>query len=498
MVLILLVVSVASAFINNTPVVVLFIPIVLSLSCEYEMSPSKVLIPVSYASILAGTCTLIGTSTNIIVKDLSEMYGYGGIGMFELSTLGVPIAILGIVFMLFAGPYLMPDHAVPICEIGGKQTKSYLAELLIPENSDLIGKNSTEALLNRYPSAQLYEVIRNSHIYYPHQNLQLKKNDLLLMKGSVNDFVSLLEDRSAELPHEDGKLNLSLTDPEILMVELIIPPQSSLLGQPLIKTRFAGDPDIHVIAVKRRQEHYSEQKLRHMRLKIGDIILVRGKLEVISRLRNDTDFIVVEDVHHEILHKRKAKIALSVFGAMVTAATSGIADIMLCALSAVFIMILSGCLQLRDAYKALRADVLMIIVGTIALGIAMEKTGTSKAFAEGVLGMFSDLSPQIVLGGVILLSSIGTQLLSNNATAVLLIPIAISTALSLGLDPKPFIIGVCFGASACFATPIGYQTNLMVYGPGSYRFVDYLKMGIPLNIMVLILGTLFIPVIWPF
>jgi di/tricarboxylate transporter len=215
-------------------------------------------------------------------------------------------------------------------------------------------------------------------------------------------------------------------------------------------------------------------------------------------MRGETDLIIVEDVHHEIIHKKKAPIAILIFLGLIVAASTGVADIMVCALGAAFLMILTGCLQLRDAYRSIQGNVLVLIVGAVALGTAMEKTGTAQYYAKGFLSLFHGASPQIVLGGIILLTSVSTQLLSNNATAVLLVPIAISTALSLGVDPKPFIIAVCFGASACFATPIGYQTNLLVYGPGGYRFSDYLKLGMPLNVLVLILGTIFIPVFWPF
>lgn len=495
--LILVVVSVASAFINNTPVVVLFIPIVMALSCEYDLSPSKILIPISYASILAGTCTLIGTSTNIIVKELTEFYGYGTIGMFELSALGLPIAALGIIFILAAGPYLMPEHSAPVCEMKDGKNKSYLAEFIVPENSNLIDKDPAQVFNDHYPSFHVYEIVRDSHIHYSPQNMTLHKNDLLLIKGAPSDFLAVLQDRRLELPHEESDLDVSVIGSDVIMVELIVPPQSSLIGNLLMDTHLAERQDIHVIAVKRRRVHYSEQKLRHMRLKIGDIILVRGKRSVIETFRRDMDFIIVEDVHHEILHRKKAKIAMAIFGGMLFAATFGVADIMHCSLAALFAMILSGCLNLKDAYKALRGDVLMLIVGTVALGAAMEKTGASKTFAEAFLSLFTGLSPRFVLCGMIFLASLGTQLLSNNATAILLIPVAVSTALSLGVNPKPFIIGVCFGASACFATPIGYQTNLMVYGPGGYRFSDYLKLGIPLNVMVLIMGTVFIPSIWP-
>jgi di/tricarboxylate transporter len=496
---ILLIVGLASAFINNTPVVVLFIPIVLSLSCELDISPSKFLIPISYASILAGTCTLIGTSTNIIVSDLSFMYGYGALGMFELSVLGVPIALLGVTFLLLAAPRLMPSLHSPICELKDSHHRRYLAELSIPRGSLLIGQDPGRVFAEKYPFLEVLELIRYSHIYYPDRDLvTIAPDDLLLVKSSANDLVEILHSNTVELPLSERGMNFGAGEKESLIVELIIPPQSSLLGERLLESRLRRDPDIHIIAIQRSGLHYTEQKIHDVKLKIGDILLVRCPITRLERLRGQTDFIVVEDVHHEIVHKRKARVCFLIFGGMVAAATSGMADIMVCALAAVFFMILTGCLQLRDAYRALQGNVLILIVGTIALGTAMEKTGASKYYAEALLQIFADVGPITALGAIILLTSISTQLLSNNATAILLLPIAISTALGLGLSPKPFIIAVCFGASACFATPIGYQTNLLVYGPGRYRFSDYLKLGIPLNIIVLLMGSWFIPMLWPF
>lgn len=496
---ILLIVGLASAFINNTPVVVLFIPIVLSLSCELDISPSKFLIPISYASILAGTCTLIGTSTNIIVSDLSVMYGYGALGMFELSVLGVPIALLGVTFLLLAAPRLMPSLHSPICELKDSHHRRYLAELSIPRGSRLIGQDPGRVFAEKYPFLEVLELIRYSHIYYPDRDrVTIAPDDLLLVKSSANDLVEILHSNTVELPLSERGMNFGAGEKESLIVELIIPPQSSLLGERLLESRLRRDPDIHIIAIQRSGLHYTEQKIHDVKLKIGDILLVRCPITRLERLRGQTDFIVVEDVHHEIVHKRKARVCFLIFGGMVAAATSGMADIMVCALAAVFFMILTGCLQLRDAYRALQGNVLILIVGTIALGTAMEKTGASKYYAEAFLQIFADVGPITALGAIILLTSISTQLLSNNATAILLLPIAISTALGLGLSPKPFIIAVCFGASACFATPIGYQTNLLVYGPGRYRFSDYLKLGIPLNIIVLLMGSWFIPMLWPF
>ncbi|MBW2483274.1 MAG: SLC13 family permease [Deltaproteobacteria bacterium] len=497
--LILVIVGTASAFINNTPVVVLFIPIILSLGCELDFSPSKVLIPASYASILAGTCTLIGTSTNIIISNLSASHGFGALAMFELSPLGVPIALLGLVFLLLAAPRLLPDLHSSVCELKDADHRRYLAELQVPRGSRIIGEDPKAFFAGRYPDMEVLELIRYSHVYYPDRDtVAIAPDDLLLVKGSAEDLVEILHDDLVELPLAEQDINFEAEKNDALIVELIIPPQSSLLGQRLVASRLQRDPDIHIIAIKRRELHYAEPQVKEVRLQIGDILLVRLPESSLDRLRGGADFIIAEDVHHELVHKRLAHRAFIIFGAMVVAAGTGMADILVCALTAAFLMLLTGCLQLRDAYQAIDGRVLLIIIAMIAMSAALEKTGASAFYAGAFLDLFGGLSPVYVLGGVILLTSISTHVLSNNATAILLLPVAIAAAQGLGVDPKPFIVAVCFGASACFATPIGYQTNLLVYGPGGYRFSDYLKLGIPLNLLVLAMGTLFIPVLWPF
>ncbi|MFZ0134639.1 MAG: SLC13 family permease [Desulfobacterales bacterium] len=498
MLVVMLIVGLASAFINNTPVVVLFIPIVLSLSCELGFSPSKFLIPVSYASILAGTSTLIGTSTNIIVSGYSAARGFGALGMFELAPVGVPIAIAGIAFLLFAAPRLMPSHRSPVCELKEGGRRRYLAEFSIPRASRLIGQKAEQAFADSHRALEVLEVIRYSHIYYPDRDtVTIAPGDLLLVKGSANELVDILNGESVELPLAEKGLVLGSGDNASIVIELIIPPQSTLIGMRLVESRLQRDPDVHIIAIERSGLHYTEKNIPDIRLRNGDILLIWCPERKLEKLRAETDLIIVEDVQHEIVHHRKARLAFTIFGALVIAAAVGLADIMVCALAAVFLMLTTGCLQLREAYRALQANVLLLIVGTIALGSAMEKTGASQRYAEAFLSLFTHADPVMVLAGMILLTSISTQLLSNNATAILMLPIAISSAQKLGVDPKAFIVAVCFGASACFATPIGYQTNLLVYGPGGYRFSDYLKLGIPLNLIVLALGTLLIPLFWP-
>ncbi len=497
--LILVTVAVASAFINNTPVVILFIPVVMAMCCELGLSPSKFLIPVSYASILAGTCTLIGTSTNIIISDLSAQYGYGTLSMFELSIIGVPIAVVGLLFILLAAPRILPEQANPICQFRDGEHRKYLAELRILRTSSLVGTFAKEAFKKRFPDLEVIELVSRDHVYQPLRDMRtIEHDDILLVKGSLNDLVAILHEDGIELPFSENDLTLGVQKDAPIVVELLIAPGSQLQGRRLHDTELARDPDINIIAVKRQDLHMTERQIHDVRLKTGDTLLIWCSDSKLEALRSERDYLLIEDVYEELIHKRKALWAVVNFVCMIGTAALGLADIMTCALIAAFLMIITGCLQMRDAYRALQGDVLLLIVGTIALGMAMDKTGASRLYADVFLRLFSGMSPMLVLGGIIALTSISTQLLSNNATAVLLLPIAISTAIGIGVDPKPFIIGVCFGASACFASPLGYQTNLMVFVPGGYRFMDYFRLGIPLNIFVVVAGMLLIPLFWPF
>jgi di/tricarboxylate transporter len=497
-VVVLVIVSLASAFLNNTPVVVLFIPVMISLGCRFGISPSKVLIPISYASILAGTCTLIGTSTNIIVSDLSVSYGFGEIGMFELAKVGLPIAVAGLLLIIFLGPRLMPDVLNSTCELSGGTGRRYLAEIAIPRGSPLVGMSPCSDLAADYPGLEVIELIRYSHIFHPcRDEVRIAPGDLLLIKGSPSTLLDFLDQKGVELPPSEKKLTLNGPD-ETILLELIITPTSALIGRPLRETDLLRNGDRHVIAVERSGLHYTEKQIRDIRLKIGDILLVLCRADRIDQLRGRTDWIIAEDVHHDIVHKRKAPLTALIFIAMVVSAATGLANIMLAALAAVFLLMVTGCLPLNEAYRALQGNVLLLIAGTIALGLAMDKSGASQLYADAFIHLLKGAPVQVTLGGFVLLTSISTQILSNNATAVLLMPIAISAAAGLGVHPKPFIMAVVFGASACFATPIGYQTNLLVYGPGGYRFSDYLKLGIPMNLLVVVMATLLVPLIWPF
>ncbi|MBT8341222.1 MAG: SLC13/DASS family transporter, partial [Desulfatitalea sp.] len=404
----------------------------------------------------------------------------------------------GLVLIMAVAPRIMPDVFNPTCELEDQDRRRYLAELVVPRGSNLIDIDPCRGLADAYPDIEVLELIRYSHIYYPcRDNVRIAPDDLLLVKGSPNALNHILQGKDAALPLWNKEARFSGPN-ETVMVELIIPPQSDLLGQHLRETHLVRDNGLHIVAVQRSGLHYTEKQIRDIRLRIGDILLVWCHADQVERYRGRADWIMVEDVHRELVHTRKAPLAGAIFGAMVAAAATGLANIMVCALAALLLMVITGCLPLKEAYRALQSHVLLLIVGTIALGTAMDRTGASQFYARIFLDVLQGWQPQWILGGFILLTSLSTQVLSNNATAVLLLPIAISTALGLGVNPKPFIMAVCFGASACFATPIGYQTNLLVYGPGGYRFSDYLRLGIPLNLLVIIGGTLLVPIFWPF
>jgi di/tricarboxylate transporter len=491
--------AVLSAFINNTPVVTLFIPIVMGLSCECDFSPSKMLIPLSYVSILAGTSTLIGTSTNIIVSDLANLNGFDQLSMFELGRLGVPIAAIGILFLFLASPKLMPGRTAPVCELDEGKEKKYIAELIVTEKSPLIGKRDITVYAKENLGLSVIEIFRNGGVFDPSRTiLSIKQNDIFLVKGAAQDIISCLKSKELSLIHGKKNLTFGGSPEDDLIVELVIPPLSSLLREPLMSDELQNDADICIIAIRSRTSYFSYRELQNERLKIGDILLVQCPRNKLDKIRKSPDFVIIEDIHHAIVDREKAGIATGIFVAVVLAATLGLVDIMICALSGVFLMTLTHCLSLKDAYRSFQSEVLLLIVGTLALGLAMQKTGATELYSNAFLSLFEGKSPHMILFAIIVLTSIFTHILSNNATAVLLLPIAISTAVSLGVDPRPFIIGICFGASACYASPIGYQTNLLVYGPGGYRFSDFLKLGLPLNVIVVVIASLFIPVFWPF
>lgn len=499
MVMSLVLVGTLSAFLNNTPVVVLSVPIVMAVCAQHGFTPSKFLIPLSYISILAGTCTLIGTSTNILVSDVAAGLGAQAITMFELSTLGIPLALAGGAFMLFFGDMILPNHGSPTTD--EFETGQYLSELKIPPKSRLIGQNPVNGALPRIGGAKIYEVYRKGRIFdLSVSQVTLEESDFLLLRGTVDEIARLLENKDVILPSCSNEVCFESPHlGESKLVELLIPTGSGARGVTPKELYMHDFPDVSIIGFIRHNEHYSWRLARTMRLRIGDILLLQASPTALENIRKGDDFIILnDDVVKEVINWKRAPLAVTFFAIMVLAVATGKASILTAAFTAAFGMILTNCLTIREAYQAINLKVLLLIISTIALGSAMQKTGADALYANLFLGLFSGSNPHTVLAAFIFLTSMLSHFLSNNSTAVLLVPVAMATAASLGVDPRPFIIGVAFGASACYATPIGYQTNLIVYGPGNYAFSDYLRLGIPMAAIVCGGSALAIPYIWPF
>jgi len=487
-----------SSFLNNTPVVVLFIPVVMAVCFKYSLSPSKFLLPISFVSILAGTSTLIGTSTNIVVSDLAVQNGMAPIAMFELSILGAPMAMAGAVFLYFLSPRVLGSHKEPIGEVHDSEKHRYISDLIIPEESPWIGKEPVKTLQADFPGIEIFQVFRNYRLLDPERNpMIIEPGDEILLKGSAQQLTQILDKRFGILPSEEDGTSTRPHDQKSIIIELLVQPNSNAMGQYLEDLVASLDAHIRVIGIKRHWKHYPATKVRNLRLELGDIILVQTPLDHLDQIRATDDLIVIEDIHKTIVNRKKMPLAMGIFLLMILVATVGIADILVSGMVAMLLMVLTGCLRLREAYRSIDVKILILIIGTIALGEALSKTGAADLYTAIMLKPLVGMSPYIVLSAFILLTSLLSLFISNNSTAVLLMPIALSTAATLEVDPRAFIIGMCFGASACYATPIGYQTNLLVYGPGGYVFMDYLKLGIPLSLGVWIVSSIFVPILWP-
>ena len=501
--LLMLTVAAISAFMNNTPVAVIFLPVVLAVATRLSIAPSKLLIPLSFATILGGTCTLIGTSTNLLVGQAVEKAGLPALGMFDFAVPGVIYAAAGLAFLALAGPRLLPVRASVTSVQPGSRVREFVTEVQFPAGSPLAGR-SFQDVLGRTPGLAPLMVIRGDETYpapliaNPRTQF-IRPGDVLLLKGEPGAINQLITREGVSLTPELGAaLAASGKGRTMTLVELVINPNSALVGRTLAAAEFSRrHGEASVIAVLRRDEHLRE-RVSEVRLRLGDTLLAVCDESRLDALRDSDDFIMLEGVERHVLKRGKAPLAVGILAGVVALAALGAMPMSFLALAGAVAMVACGCLTLRQGYSAIDPAVLVLIAGTLAMGLAMEKSGAIAAISSEMIRELAGFGPTAVLAGTFLLAAVVNALISNNAVAVLFTPLAVEIAHGLQLAPEPFIFGVLFGASCDFSTPIGYQTNLFVYGPGGYRFSDYMRIGVPLTLVLFAVSMLVIPWYWPF
>ncbi|MCF7808907.1 MAG: SLC13 family permease [Candidatus Marinimicrobia bacterium] len=497
MLLFLFAVSIFSAFLNNTATVAILIPVAGELANRMNISASKIMIPLSFAAIVGGTCTIIGTSTNLIVNDLAVDAGFQ-IGVFELSKLGILLMVITLFYVLVAQRYLLPSR-VPVSGLTKKyHMGTYLTEVRLTADSPIVGRNFLDAKLGQKYEMTILEIIReSSHITTNLRNIILKENDILMVKCSVDNLKQFRTEQKALLLTDIKMNDTELSDKENILVEAMVSHNSSLSGSSLMDVDFRRRYGLFVLAIR----HYREilnRKIGHIVLKPFDTLLIFGSRTRMAALYTDPNFIMLNELNFN-LHKIKFRwLAIAIIPIVVGLASFNVMSIMEASLLGAILMMATGIVPAQEAYKAINWSVIFLIAALIPLGAAMETIGLAEKIAGAIYSVGDSLGNYGLIAIIFLVTMIMTSFLSHTATAIIMTPLAIESSTVLGLHPMPFIMTIMFAASLSFMTPNGYQTNTMVFSPGGYRYTDYLKAGLPLQIILWITGSALIPVIWPF
>ena len=480
----------ASAFVNNTPVVLIMIPIFVRLAQKLGVSASKFLIPLSYASILGGTLTLLGTSTNLIVAGVAQTHGLQPFSIFEVTPLAIVLVAWGILYLRVIAPRVLPERTSMATLLSGQTSKKFFAEVAIPDESSLIGQSVTQIDAFRRDGMRVIDVVRKENsLRHDLNSVVLQAGDRVVLRTQMEELLGLQDDRNIRMVDSLGSRRTTT-------VEMLISPGATLVGKALGALRLRRRYGIYVLAVHRRDRHL-EAQFDSMTLRVGDTLLLEGAAEDLARLASDAGAVNVNEPSARAYRRKQAPIAIAALGGIVLLAALGVAPILYLTILAVALVLFTRCIDAEEAVSFVDGRLLLLIFCMLAVGVGLESSGAVALIVDLVAPYLQLMPPFLVVWSLYLLTSVLTELVSNNAVAVVLTPLAISLGLSLGIDPRPLVIAVMIAASASFATPIGYQTNMMVYGPGGYRFSDFLRVGIPLNISVGLLASFLIPLFWP-
>jgi di/tricarboxylate transporter len=485
---------VVSPFINNTPIVMVMIPAVIALASRHQIAPSRLLIPLSYATILGGLVTMVGTSTNILVDGVARQHGLAPFSMFEISAPAVVIALVGAGFMALFAHRLLPVRETLTQQFTGSGDRLFMTELFVPADSHLIGKTLKEAKLAN-GTIQVLNLCRGeTEISQPDPATRIEAGDRIVVHSRSSGMMEL---RSVGLQMQAGQHDLeTLRRRDVVMVEAIVGQTSRYVMRPIRDLDLLARYGIHLLAVHRRDASFS-QIGDDFQMQVGDVLLVEGTPAQIKRFCDNGDLFAITEGRQVTNRQAKAPIALATMVGVMLLAALDVMPIEGLAMIGAAVVIVTGCIRADEAYKSIEWPILAMIFGMLAISIAMSNSGLDRLLATQLVGLGEGLTPWMMLSLVILITSVSTEFISNNAIAVLFTPIVIGVAEHLGVDPRPFVVGVMFAASCSFATPIGYQTNTLVYSAGNYRFGDFARMGVPMNIITWALASVLIPLFWP-
>lgn len=492
----LIAIAVMSAFMNNTPLVMLMIPVAVAMAREMQNSASKLLIPVSFAAILGGTCTLIGTSTNILVDSVAQQNGMAPFHIFEIAPLGIIVATAGIILLLMLKRFLPDRTTVSSLSIADNK-KKFVLEAVIEDNSPHVGKKARDVGAFNRPDRQLIDVLRATfslrrHLY----DVVLQPGDVVVLRTSVAELLSMKEEGSLTTTSETEHMQ-ALGARASTVVEVLIGPDAGILGKTLRHLRLRRRYGVYPLALHRRGANLAE-RFETTALEVGDTLLIEGAQDDLRRLVEDYDLVNVTEPSARGFRRGKAPLAIGVMVAVVVGAALGVMPIAGLAVVGAATVLATRCVEVDEAVQAVDWRILGLIIAMLGIGVAMDKVGLVHLIVETLAPWLALMSPLFALGVIYLLSSFLTEVVTNNAVAVILTPIAIGLAAGLGVDPRPFVVAVMIAASASFLTPIGYQTNTLVYSAGGYRFFDFVRIGIVIHPVVFAISMVFIPIFWPF